>query len=61
MKKIIHTALALAAALTLATAAQAEEVTLKFHHIWNPQAMASVNVIAPWCDKKTCFSKRLNA
>jgi TRAP-type C4-dicarboxylate transport system substrate-binding protein len=31
--------------------AAAQEVTLKFHHIWNPQAMASVNVIAPWCDK----------
>jgi TRAP-type C4-dicarboxylate transport system substrate-binding protein len=31
--------------------AMAQEVTLKFHHIWNPQAMAAVNVIAPWCDK----------
>jgi TRAP-type C4-dicarboxylate transport system substrate-binding protein len=31
--------------------AMAQEVTLKFHHIWNPQAMASVNVIAPWCEK----------
>ena len=51
MKKAIHTALAVAAALTLATAARAQEVTLKFHHIWNPQAMASLNVIAPWCDK----------
>ena len=51
MKKAIHTALALAAALTLVTAVRAQEVTLKFHHIWNPQAMASVNVIAPWCDK----------
>lgn len=29
----------------------AQEVTLKFHHIWNPQAMAAVNVIAPWCNK----------
>lgn len=38
-----------AAAFALPAAAQ--EVTLKFHHIWNPQAMASVNVIAPWCDK----------
>lgn len=33
------------------TAVQAQEVTLKFHHIWNTQAMASVNVITPWCDK----------
>jgi TRAP-type transport system periplasmic protein len=40
--------------LVLAAAAlpaAAQDVTLKFHHIWNPQAMAAVNVIAPWCDK----------
>ena len=42
--------LATAAALTALPAA-AQEVTLKFHHIWTPQAMASVNVIAPWCNK----------
>jgi len=41
----------LAAAALLAAPAAAQEVTLKFHHIWNPQAMASVNVIQPWCDK----------
>ena len=41
-------ALALAAS---ALPAAAQEVTLKFHHIWNTQAMASVNVIGPWCDK----------
>jgi len=40
-------ALAAAAALS----AQAQEVTLKFHHIWPPQAMASVQVIGPWCEK----------
>ncbi|GCL61640.1 TRAP transporter substrate-binding protein [Pseudaquabacterium pictum] len=50
MQKTIRTALA-AAALATAGLAQAQEVTLKFHHIWNTQAMASVNVIAPWCDK----------
>jgi TRAP-type C4-dicarboxylate transport system substrate-binding protein len=38
-----------AAAATLPAFAQ--EVTLKFHHIWNPQAMASVQVIGPWCEK----------
>jgi TRAP-type transport system periplasmic protein len=44
--------LALALAAFVATLpAAAQEVTLKFHHIWNPQAMASVNVITPWCDK----------
>lgn len=41
--------IALAAACTLPAAAQ--EVTLKFHHIWPPQAMAPVQVITPWCDK----------
>jgi len=45
--------LALSAAATLLAAgpAAAQEVTLKFHHIWNPQAMAAVNVITPWCEK----------
>ena len=40
--------------ITLALAAQAaaaQEVSLKFHHIWPPQAMAPVQVITPWCDK----------
>jgi TRAP-type C4-dicarboxylate transport system substrate-binding protein len=46
----IRTLLALAAA-ALALPAAAQEVTLKFHHIWNPQAMASVQVITPWCNK----------
>lgn len=50
--RLATTATAFAAALCLTTgAAQAQEVTLKFHHIWNTQAMASVNVITPWCDK----------
>jgi TRAP-type transport system periplasmic protein len=43
--------LALAAAAAFALPAAAQEVTLKFHHIWNPQAMASVQVITPWCNK----------
>ena len=42
-------ALVFAASLVLPAAAQ--EVTLKFHHIWNTQAMASVSVIGPWCEK----------
>ena len=41
----------LAATALAAVPALAQEVTLKFHHIWNPQAMASVRVIQPWCDK----------
>jgi TRAP-type C4-dicarboxylate transport system substrate-binding protein len=48
--KIRNTLLAAAAALCSGTAL-AQEVTLKFHHIWPPQAMAPVQVIGPWCDK----------
>jgi TRAP-type C4-dicarboxylate transport system substrate-binding protein len=43
--------LALAAAAAFSLPAAAQEVTLKFHHIWNPQAMASVQLITPWCNK----------
>ncbi|MFN3416583.1 MAG: TRAP transporter substrate-binding protein [Caldimonas sp.] len=39
------------AGLVAALSASAQEVTLKFHHIWNTQAMASQRVINPWCDK----------
>jgi TRAP-type transport system periplasmic protein len=48
MQRTLST-LALAAAAVLP--AHAQEVTLKFHHIWPPQAMAPVRVITPWCDK----------
>ena len=54
MSSLLRRALALAAAaLTIAASAplSAQDVTLKFHHIWNPQAMASQKVIGPWCDK----------
>lgn len=30
---------------------QAQEVVLKFHHLWAPQAMVPVKIIQPWCDK----------
>jgi TRAP-type transport system periplasmic protein len=50
MKSFARSLVSLAAALA-AVPALAQEVTLKFHHIWNPQAMASVNLIAPWCDR----------
>ena len=38
-------------ALTLAGPALAQDVTLKFHHIWPPAAMAPKRVIGPWCEK----------
>ena len=50
MKHLI-TALTLGVGLWAPLGASAQDVTLKFHHIWNTQAMASVNVITPWCDK----------
>jgi len=50
MKSIVRAGFGVTAAL-LAFGSQAQEVTLKFHHIWPPQAMAPVRVIAPWCDK----------
>jgi len=50
MKRFITAALASALVAT-ALPALAQEVTLKFHHIWPPQAMAPVRVIGPWCDK----------
>ncbi|HOB95385.1 MAG TPA: TRAP transporter substrate-binding protein [Aquabacterium sp.] len=51
MPRCVRTALAAAGLIAAAGLAQAQEVSLKFHHIWNTQAMAAVNVIAPWCDK----------
>jgi TRAP-type C4-dicarboxylate transport system substrate-binding protein len=50
MKALLNLTFA-AATAGAAFAVQAQEVTLKFNHIWNPSAMASVRVIAPWCDK----------
>ena len=48
----LHARHVLAVAATLsAFSSGAQELTLKFHHIWPPQAMAPVQVIAPWCDK----------
>lgn len=51
MKTLVHRAFAFIGAAALAWPAAAQDVTLKFHHIWNPQAMASVRVIQPWCDR----------
>ena len=46
MKRFITAVLA-----AVALPAMAQEVTLKLHHIWPPQAMAPVRVIGPWCEK----------
>jgi TRAP-type transport system periplasmic protein len=47
----LYRSLFVMAAAVAAAPALAQDVTLKFHHIWNPQAMASVQVIVPWCNK----------
>ncbi|AKJ27700.1 TRAP transporter substrate-binding protein [Caldimonas brevitalea] len=31
--------------------AQAQQVTLKVHHFWNPQAMPPTRILKPWCDR----------
>ena len=50
MKAIVRYALA-ALLSTVALSTSAQEVKLKFHHLWNPGAMAPNNVIKPWCEK----------
>ena len=37
--------------------AAAQEVVLKFHHIWPSTAMALTRVIGPWCEKIAAESK----
>jgi TRAP-type transport system periplasmic protein len=54
--KFHHAIMATAIGVT-SLSSHAQEVTLKFHHIWNNQAMASVNVITPWCNKVSAESK----
>ncbi|MGA0611630.1 TRAP transporter substrate-binding protein [Caldimonas sp. KR1-144] len=46
----LATAALLAAAFATA-GAQAQEVTLKVHHFWNPAAMPPTRILQPWCDK----------
>jgi TRAP-type transport system periplasmic protein len=48
---LVQKLLAIAALAAANAPAMAQDVTLKFHHIWPPQAMAPVRVIAPWCEK----------
>ncbi|AEG93590.1 TRAP transporter substrate-binding protein [Ramlibacter tataouinensis] len=48
---------AAAALAAILQPAAAQEVVLKFHHIWPTAAMAPTKVIAPWCDKIAAESK----
>ena len=50
MKAFVKPALAAAAAL-LPLALAAQEVTLKVHHFWPPQAMPPTRILQPLCDK----------
>ena len=47
LRDLALTALLASAALSVS----AQEVKLKFHHMWNPAAMGATNVIKPWCEK----------
>jgi TRAP-type C4-dicarboxylate transport system substrate-binding protein len=40
-----------AAALLALAPAMAQEITLKVHHFWPPQAMPPSKIVQPWCDK----------
>jgi len=42
---------------TLAASVYAQEVTLKFHHIWPAPAMQVTQIIGPWCSKIEAESK----
>ena len=53
-----HITLGLTIAAAAMANASAQDITLKFHHIWNPQAMASVNLITPWCNKIAVEAQR---
>jgi len=48
---LFRSAMALAAALALATPVLAQELTLKVHHFWPPAAMPPTKILQPWCDK----------
>jgi TRAP-type transport system periplasmic protein len=43
--------LPLTASALFAFSAHAQDVSLKFHHIWPTTAMPAQKLIAPWCDK----------
>ncbi|WP_240635941.1 TRAP transporter substrate-binding protein [Caldimonas tepidiphila] len=51
MKKTLKLALTATVLAAAAASAGAQEVTLKFHHIWTPNAMVPQKVIEPWCAK----------
>ena len=43
--------LALAAFVLCSASAAAQDVTLKVHHFWPPQAMPPTKILQPWCDR----------
>ena len=51
MKQALKLCVLALAAATASLAAQAQEVTLKVHHFWTPQAMPPTKILQPWCDK----------
>ncbi len=51
MKKTLKLCAAAVLAAAASLGAQAQEVTLKVHHFWPPQAMPPTQILQPWCDK----------
>jgi TRAP-type C4-dicarboxylate transport system substrate-binding protein len=52
MRKINFSKLIVAGLLGIsASSGFAQEITLKFHHLWPSNALAPTKVIGPWCDK----------
>ncbi|WKB51977.1 TRAP transporter substrate-binding protein [Eleftheria terrae] len=58
MKKLFKLCAVAVGALAAGAGASAQEVTLKVHHFWNPQAMPPVKVLQPWCDKIAAESNK---
>jgi TRAP-type C4-dicarboxylate transport system substrate-binding protein len=48
--RLLQFALA-AGACVFAAGSFAQEITLKVHHFWPPQAMPPSKIVQPWCDK----------
>ena len=51
MLRVIRTLGAIALAATLAAPVVAQEITLKVHHFWPPNAMGPSTILVPWCEK----------
>ncbi len=51
MSRLAQLFVPIAAAMSVALPAIAQEVTLKVHHFWPPTAMPPSTLLEPWCEK----------